>query len=282
MKWAAFFLSVTSLGSWSAYAKEFFPTGDLFQPLVADPRVPMFRLGLGWSKSDTRETLLGQVVMGETFGIVRWKGENEEKSYQLDLTGAVYTQFDLRRPKASFTNVDYIGGIPFSYRSGDFSARVHIYHQSSHLGDEFIIKTKPTRIDFNFESFEFLASWDRRAFRYYAGGEYIFRASPRSLDRALIHGGLEYRSDSAVLHFGESGIALWMGALDVKLWQEATFIPSVNFVGGLEFVSEEDIQRQGRFLRFLLEAYRGIIPYGQFFTQDIDVISAGFTIQAGF
>ncbi len=48
-------------------------------------------------------------------------------------------QFDLSAPSSDLINTDYVVGVPLSWRSGGWSTRVRLYHQSSHLGDEFLL-----------------------------------------------------------------------------------------------------------------------------------------------
>jgi hypothetical protein len=44
----------------------------------------------------------------------------------------------MNAPSTDLINTDYVVGIPLSWRSSLFSTRVRLYHQSTHLGDEFV------------------------------------------------------------------------------------------------------------------------------------------------
>ena len=56
-----------------------------------------------------------------------------------ELVGNVYAQFDLNRPSYDLINADYLIGLPLTFRFDRFSGRARLYHQSSHLGDEFVL-----------------------------------------------------------------------------------------------------------------------------------------------
>jgi Protein of unknown function (DUF1207). len=69
--------------------------------------------------------------------------------------------------------------VPLSYRKGSLSAHLCVFHQSSHLGGEFILRNRTNRINLSFESIDVKLSYDfDGVFRLYGGGGYIFRKEP--------------------------------------------------------------------------------------------------------
>lgn len=48
-----------------------FPTGDLFRPLIADPKQPQFFVGMSNFNSSDVDYIMASVGFGETFGIYR-------------------------------------------------------------------------------------------------------------------------------------------------------------------------------------------------------------------
>jgi Protein of unknown function (DUF1207) len=74
-------------------------------------------------------------------------------------------------------NADYVIGFPLSYRNGPLSARARLFHQSSHLGDEFLLPQRPelkvTRMNLSFETIELLGAWEWKGFQFTAGPSYI-------------------------------------------------------------------------------------------------------------
>ena len=61
-------------------------------------------------------------------------------AWQLSISGAVFAQFNLDASSMDLINADYIIGFPLSYRNGSWSARARLFHQSSHLGDDFLLQ----------------------------------------------------------------------------------------------------------------------------------------------
>ncbi len=62
--------------------------------------------------------------------------------------------------------------------------RVRLYYQSSHLGDEFILRNPDfNRINLSFEEIEALLSLDVKWARIYGGGGYLIHREP-ALDRS--------------------------------------------------------------------------------------------------
>src|SRR6185295_5880290 len=94
---------------------------------------------------------------------------------QISLAGAVFAQVDLNAASYDLMNADYLIGLPITYRVDRFSTRLRLYHQSSHLGDEFLLREglPITRENLSFESVEWLVSQDLASLRLYAGGEYL-------------------------------------------------------------------------------------------------------------
>ena len=123
-----------------------FPEGPLFYAPLASPKEPRtyatwLRLNLPGDSFN-----IGAVGFGDSFGIVRWPGWGDSDAWQLGISGAVLAQFNLDSDSMDLVNADFIIGLPLSYRNGPWSARARIYHQSSHLGDEYLLlKTRASR-----------------------------------------------------------------------------------------------------------------------------------------
>jgi len=142
-----------------------FPQDQIFCPLIADPKQPRSFASLlrGTFPSVERPSGKGATVasvgLGDYFGLVRWGGPRAGEGLQLDVVGAIFAQFDLDAPSNDLINADYIIGVPLTFRRSGFSILARIYHQSSHLGDEFLLRTSEIqRENLSFESLELLAS----------------------------------------------------------------------------------------------------------------------------
>lgn len=244
------------------------PASYLFAPLRADPKEPRFFVSTLHAESAVRDTTLGAVGFGEQFGILR-RETPAGLGWQLGLSGAVFAQFDLEAPSSDLINADYVIGVPLTWRQGDWSGRVRLYHQSSHLGDEFLLSTQPQRVNLSFEAIETLIARDFGGLRLYGGGEYLFDRDPSDLGEGLLHAGLDWRGQAIAFRLGDLGGARWMAGLDVKRWQQNDWDTQFSVKAGLEFAPLRDAGRNGRRWAALLEFYDGPVPYGQFYPSDV-------------
>ncbi len=251
------------------------PERDLFHPLLADPKQPHFRASYLASASAERDTRVGAVAFGENFGIVRWAAADTTQGWQLNLAGAVFAQFDLATESFDLMNADYVIGIPLTHRRGATSARIRLYHQSSHLGDEYLLRTGVERINLQWESLEVIAARDAGPVRAYGGGEYLLHREPASLAAGALHGGLEYHHAHPVVRVGTLARGQLVGAIDVRAWEEHGWRPGWSLKTGIEFVPERERIETGRSWSVLAEYYDGPSPYGQFHTHDVSYLGVG-------
>src|SRR5918996_2356130 len=179
------------------------PRSDLFHPLLADPKQPQFFASFVSLVAPRLETQAVAVGLGENIGLFR----SLSGHWQLNIAAGAFSQFNMQTASNDLLNTDYIVGFPLSWRSDGTSARFRFYHQSSHLGDEFLLHAQPTRVNLSYEAVEVLASHELGGWRAYGGGEYILRRDPDELDRALLHAGLEYRNPGTVMRLGRWGPA---------------------------------------------------------------------------
>ena len=172
------------------------PRSNLFEPLMADPRWPRFSAAYRYYTDDPDVDHAGAVSFGETFSLYRNSlfGGRWEVGFQ----AAVFSVFDMNSDSLDLINADYWVGIPLSYRIGDFSMLGRLYHQSSHLGDEFLLREgidQSRRINVSYEAVEGLASYDiGEEFRVYGGFSYLFDQEPSDLKPWGTQAGLEYES----------------------------------------------------------------------------------------
>ncbi|MBP9101855.1 MAG: DUF1207 domain-containing protein [Nitrosomonas sp.] len=60
--------------------------------------------------------------------------------WEVGLQRVVFRDFNVSAPSSDLVNSYFIGSIYASMRAQQFSAFARIYHQSSHLGDEFLLR----------------------------------------------------------------------------------------------------------------------------------------------
>ena len=253
-----------------------FPKDDVFRPLLADPKQPRFFASWQATRVRTNQTSvnIGSVGFGENFGFyTRRDGCN---GWQVGLLAGVFSQFNLDAPSSDLINADYIVGIPLSWRSGGWSTRVRLYHQSSHVGDEFLLGQPGfNRVNLSFEELEAMVSYDNRWGRLYAGGGHVIHREPDTIDRNRVQWGLELRGPtmpSPILGTVLEGLHITpiLGA-DFKSIEELKWIINTNALGGIEWSMEGSTRR----FQVLANYYHGFAPYGQFFAQKVEWFGIG-------
>ena len=248
-----------------------FPQDDVFRPLLADPKQPRFQLSyqhvrLRQANSNLNAAFTG---FGEEFGLWTKRQANSCNGVQVGVFGAVFAQFNLDAASKDLINADYQLGFPVTLRQGPFSARVRVYHQSSHLGDEFILNNPQVqRLNYSFEEADGVGSFEYRWLRLYGGGGYILHREPE-IKRGKVQWGLELRGSRGIEFI--YGNPILVGGADFKSFEQLAWNVNTNIVGGLEWYGPQATRR----IRLLLNYYYGYNPYGQFFSQKIETIGIG-------
>jgi hypothetical protein len=254
------------------------PQGDLFCPLVADPKAE--RSFLSYLRGDfgplagidpSTDTNIGSVGLGDSFAIFRIGGSTAGNGVQLDLSGAVFSQFNLDEASFDMINADYLVGLPLTLRHDGFSSRLRIYHQSSHLGDEFLLNREPERVNLSFESIELILSQEVGLARLYVGGEKFFAREPEDLPARLAHAGAELRP--LVTQHARVFTAVDLKAVDGEEWTAAWSVRA-----GIELAHIPDPGHPPEVITLFAEYYDGAAPYGQFYRDDIRYWGFGFSL----
>jgi hypothetical protein len=256
------------------------PKSRLFWPLVADPRWPHFSASYQRYLDNPQLGNVGSTSFGETFSLYRNNAPFDGK-WDVGIQAAVFAIFDLDAPSKDLINADYWVGIPLTYRSGDFSGLFRVFHQSSHLGDEYILRGRAgERLNLSYESVETILSYDLgvlekagagtlgRSFRLYGGGGYLFDQDPSDVKPWTAQYGLEFRSPWTWWNGKVKPIA----AVDVQHREESDWNADLSLRAGVEFQNPDTTSPR---LQLLLEYYDGYSPNGQFFNRVIQYLGLG-------
>lgn len=245
-----------------------FPVGDFFRPLLADPKEPQFFMSLLDLDTPTDRVTAASVGYGESFGLWRAPGDRAGDGWQLSFVGGLFAQFNLSAPSSDLVNADYNIGFRLTQRNGRFSTRWRLYHQSSHLGDEFLLSQPDIeRVNLSVEIVDVTVSYERSRWRAYGGAGYMIGRDPSDLEPGMAQAGAEYRS-TRVRHIGR-----FLAGLDVRFIEEQDWETGVSLKAGFELGPPDPGRRN---VRLMLEAYDGFAPFGQFFrTDDIRYVGAG-------
>ncbi|WP_372522659.1 DUF1207 domain-containing protein [Sulfuricaulis sp.] len=239
------------------------PETELFAPLLADPRQPRFSVSYQHYRGNGRDFAAASTAVGEYFGLASGMF-GEYGSSQVGIQGAVFALFNLDAPSSDLINADYWIGLPISYRRGPWSYLIRLYHQSSHLGDEFILGNPGVnRVNLSYEELEGLVSYEWEQWRIYGGGGYLVHSEPE-LAPKQVHAGAEYILPRAAGKFD------LIAAADVRASEELGWGSSRSYQVGFEFKSSSP-----RRVRLMLEHFRGHSPNGQFYREPLRYTGLG-------
>ena len=247
----------------------FLAKSPLFQPLIADPRWPHFSATYQRYLGDRELANVGATSFGETFSLYRFGGP-WESVLEVGIQAGVFSIFDLDAESHDLVNADYMVGIPLTLKKENFSNQTSLYHQSSHLGDEFLLRNRAQeRVNLSYEGLSSIFSYHLPlGFRGYGGGGYLIHKDPSNLDPWSAHFGMEFRSPEVFL----GGALRPVAALDVQCLQENDWGMDLSFRTGFQFQNPDFFSRK---MMLLLEYYKGQSPNGQFFERDIETVGIG-------
>lgn len=247
----------------------FLPRGFLFDPMIADPRWPHFSFGYQYYVDDDEFESVGAVSFGESFSLVRGSAPFDGQ-WELGIQAAVFSVFDLDATSYDLINADYWVGIPATYRRGGFSTLVRLFHQSSHLGDEYLLRNTVKRINLSYEGVDLKLSHDiGRAFRIYYGGGVLFDTTPSDFDPLTVQYGFEVEYPGTFL----SGTLSPVFAVDCKNWEELQWNMDTSVRCGIQL--ENKARFIGHKIQLMIEYYNGHSPNGQFYLKQIEYLGLG-------
>jgi len=242
------------------------PGGTLFRPLIADPRWPHFAASYQRYRHDSQLADVAAVAFGESLTLYR--GALGPASWEVGVQAGVFAVFDLDADSKDLINADYLVGVPLSWRYEDWSGMFRLFHQSSHLGDEFLLRTNTARVNFSYESVDLKVSREfGDVLRLYAGGGYLFDQDPASLDPWSIQYGVEFISP------WPPRSARWrpIAAADLQQREENGWSLDLSLRAGIQV----DGVLASRNLQILIEYFKGHSPNGQFYKDRIEYLGLG-------
>ncbi|WP_333872956.1 DUF1207 domain-containing protein [Methylobacter sp.] len=249
------------------------PKGHLFKPLLADTRWAHFSAAYhNYQSKNFDGTDIASVSFGETIPFYRSNFGKSTVQWETGLQAGVFSDFNLGASSSDLLNTDFIASIYSSMRADRFSAFARLYHQSSHLGDEFLLRkinTKFERVNLSYEGVDLKLSYELPyGVRVYGGGGGLFHKEPTALKVWSAQYGIEFRSPWRIDFASMRPIV----AADIKHYDENNWSTDVSARAGVEF---ENLQVLGRKLQILAEYYNGYSPSGQFYKEKIEYIGLG-------
>jgi len=271
-------VQVSSDGAVSVTASTLLPTGlipagHLFKPLLADTRWAHFSAAYrNYQDNNFDGRDIGSVSFGETIPIYRSNFGQSNAQWEAGIQAGVFSDFNLGASSTDLINTDFIASVYSSMRLGQFSAFGRIYHQSSHLGDEFLLRqaqSKFERVNLSYEGADLKLSYELPyGVRIYGGGGGLFHREPSELKVWSAQYGIEFRSPWRIEFASMRPII----AADIKNYDENNWSTDVSARAGVEF---ENSQILGRKLQLLAEYYNGFTPSGQFYNEKVEYFGIG-------
>jgi hypothetical protein len=186
----------------------------------------------------------------------------------------VFSDFNLDTPSNNLINSDFTVAAYGSLRSGQFSAFGRYYHQSSHVGDEYLIAqyqqtTNFQRVNLSYEALDLKLSYELPyGLRVYGGGGGFIDKDPATLKTWSTEYGVEFRSPWIIQLAAMRPIF----AADIKNFQQNNWSSEISIKAGVEF---DNTRVWGRKLQILAEYYDGNSPIGQFYQTKVQYAGIG-------
>lgn len=240
------------------------PEGLVYQSYLAGVKEP--RMSTTWANERNQQWLL-ETTLGGRFGLARYgtSGGMRPDGWQIDLEVAAFLRQDLER-NWDVVSTDFRGGVPLTYGDGPWRWKLAYYHLSSHLGDEYAVRTGATRINFSHDAIVF-------------GGSYYYRDDLRIYGETawsfVVDGGAEpwefqFGLDySPLTPTGRRPVLFW--ALNGHLREEVDF--GGNFVAQIGYQWRP--YHGTRLFRFGLQYYNGKSQQYEFFNQHEETLGFG-------
>ncbi len=230
---------------------------EIFPVLVADPRhiqlsASYYRLG-GRDESD--------LALGHAWGLKRGRlGDMQDWLWEADLEGMAYSRFHLGGGVNEFETADLYLGLPLTGRRGDVSFKAALFHEDSHLGDDYIRRTGSTGYRYSTEGLDAQAAVDPFDFlRVYGGASYLLHTVPAP-GRWSTQAGVELTSDD--LHLSKKATTRLFVAEDLQSHQRVRWNLDSHLVGGVKLGLPDSPSRA---LRVQAGWFDGHSSFGQFY-----------------
>ena len=185
------FESNGSEGFWLPELNPFFPT------MLAKPHIIGYSAGYRTYDKVFKISCL-PVSIGDQFCLYQLKS-SDGKRLSIGIEACVWAIFEGRAQTLSLINADYYVALPLTFIKGPFSARLRLYHESSHLGDEFLLENQSIkRLNPSMEVVDFSLAYEfKEQLTVFVGFSKIIRCDDSfNLLRESVYYGLNYYLDA--------------------------------------------------------------------------------------
>ena len=245
---------------------EWFPEGiSSYRHPLADPRAPVtgVRLEFPIEKEDHFK-----IENRLATHLAIWRKSNHMSSFEIQAEGAAFGRFDFDE-NWDMDGVDFRFGFPIAARAGPLAMKLHPWHMTSHLGDEFIERTGRERAVYARNEIALGISWDFDAeTRAYVEAGY-------ALSRGDVNEPLRFMAgvEAVGRHLGPDWPETF-AALNLTSFEEQDWGVQFNLEAGFWLRPE----KSPRGVRFSVGYSRGPSVLTQFFDQNEEYWTFGFSL----
>lgn len=248
------------LGASHAAAQDrFFPAVRSFELPEASPRVHgMVGRVISARRGDSRfgEEREAEAVLGENFPVVALR--RGDRPIVLGFGSQVYGRFSLADAKSSLISVDWLAGFNATAMLEAWTLTLELYHESSHLGDEYGERFQISRLDWTREVLTGWVAYGVGPWRLTGGASYVFQDG-LDLPKPAASFAVDYRGRAppdgvaslqpVIGFFTEATSATrWRMSSSAKLGM-AWVTPGRNRQVGMALIAHDGLSTQRQFFR---------------------------------
>ncbi len=257
-------------GSLSASEISWLPQGSIFPSLYLDPAAGQQSISIFSYEveGETKQLMYVPISLGMRQQFLR-SDQSVGQRWELGMEFTIFSQFSIVDAGDAFMgglqNADYRISSIFHYQHNQTTFyKVSLFHQSSHLGDDYIIRnfveTATLRTQ-NYEQLDLTLYKQFQAINLYAVAGY--NVSPNTVrERVLIQMGGDWIHPLSK----HEGLALLAG-VDVKIYEHYDYIPNLRIGTGIEFARGTLTP-----VKILLSYYQGRLPYSTLEYQKVRLV----------
>ncbi len=261
-----------------ASEKSWLPQGSFFPTVYLDPAASQQSISiLSYEvEGETQQLLYVPISLSLSQQFIRSE-KSEFNRWELGMEFNIYSQFSIVDVGDAFMgglqNADYrISSVFHTQQNLATFYRLSLFHQSSHLGDDYIIRnfiTTPTLRTQNYEQLDLSIYKRFEKWNIYGAGGY--NVSPNTVrDRWLLQLGGDWSQPMP----NRSGLALIAGT-DIKIYEHNDFDPNIRVAAGIEFGRTTPTP-----VKLLISFYQGHLPYSTLEYQRVRLIGLSLIINS--
>jgi hypothetical protein len=197
----------------------------------------------------------GEVILGENFPLVALKGGL--RPIVLGLGSQAYGRFSLEDSKSALISLDFVAQLNTTALFGPWALTLQLYHESSHLGDEYANHFGVDRLDWSREVLAGWASYSSGDWRFIGGASYVLYdglglprpAAAMGIDFRGHRLGVRRRAVEPVIGFYTEATAATRWRLSQSAKLGVTFAGRTAPRLGVAFVAHDGLSTQRQFYR---------------------------------